>query len=209
MSINHLALAITVVLVSTISKAQNSNVGIGTNTPDVSAILELQAVDKGILIPRTDTSSVSGPATGLLIFQTTDTLFYYFDGTFWRPFGGGAFGPTGATGITGPTGVTGTTGIAGVTGPTGVTGTTGIAGVTGPTGVTGTTGIAGVTGPTGVTGTTGIAGVTGPTGITGATGPSGPSGPDGDWAGAGTGVLSAVQLCRFGAHAMGIENVSR
>ncbi|MGB1317747.1 MAG: hypothetical protein ACPG5W_06055, partial [Flavobacteriales bacterium] len=41
------------------------NVGIGTITPDPSALLEIQALDKGLLIPRTDTLSIVDPATGL------------------------------------------------------------------------------------------------------------------------------------------------
>jgi hypothetical protein len=64
--------------------AQN-NAGIGTPSPDPSAILDLSATDMGLLIPRTDTSQVPSPATGLLIFQSTDTQFYYFDGNWWEP----------------------------------------------------------------------------------------------------------------------------
>ncbi|MGB0367814.1 MAG: hypothetical protein ACPGD8_00305 [Flavobacteriales bacterium] len=60
------------------------NVGIGTITPDPSALLEIQALDKGLLIPRTDTLSIVDPATGLLIYTVTDSSFWYFDGIFWR-----------------------------------------------------------------------------------------------------------------------------
>ena len=60
------------------------NVGIGTITPDPSALLEIQALDKGLLIPRTDTLSIVNPATGLLIYTVTDSSFWYFDGIFWR-----------------------------------------------------------------------------------------------------------------------------
>jgi hypothetical protein len=60
------------------------NVGIGTITPDPSALLEIQALDKGLLIPRTDTLSIVAPATGLLIYTVTDSSFWYFDGIFWR-----------------------------------------------------------------------------------------------------------------------------
>ena len=121
---------------STDGFAQNNNVGIGTNTPDASAILELQSTDKGILIPRTDTNAVTSPATGLLIFQTLDNTFYYFDGTFWQAFGSGSQGPTGPTGGTGTPGSTGTTGVTGITGTTGATGATGTTGATGSTGTT-------------------------------------------------------------------------
>jgi hypothetical protein len=60
------------------------NVGIGTITPDPSALLEIQALDKGLLIPRTDTLSITNPATGLLIYTVTDSSFWYFDGIVWR-----------------------------------------------------------------------------------------------------------------------------
>lgn len=66
-----------------------NNVGIGTVTPDTSAILEVSSQDKGLLIPRTDTLSIQGPATGLLIYTPADSAFWYFDGIYWRS----AFGP--------------------------------------------------------------------------------------------------------------------
>ena len=68
------------------------NVGIGTDTPDPSAILEILSNDKGLLIPRmVDTSQVPQPATGLLIYQTADSLFYYWDAHKWRPLFTGNF----------------------------------------------------------------------------------------------------------------------
>jgi trimeric autotransporter adhesin len=53
----------------------SQNVGIGTNTPDASALLELNATNKGLLIPRitllspTDNVTVTSPANGLLIYN--------------------------------------------------------------------------------------------------------------------------------------------
>lgn len=70
------------------------NVGIGTITPDPSALLEVQALDKGLLIPRTDTLSITNPATGLLIYTVTDSSFWYFDGIYWRQ----GIGPQGEEG---------------------------------------------------------------------------------------------------------------
>ena len=47
-------------------------VGIGTNTPDASAILDVSSSTKGILIPRvSDPSSISNPAKGLMVFNTS------------------------------------------------------------------------------------------------------------------------------------------
>jgi hypothetical protein len=69
-------------------RSQN-NVGIGTTTPHASALLDLTATDKGLLIPRValvaannGTTPVNGPATGLLVYNTgtgglTPAGFYY------------------------------------------------------------------------------------------------------------------------------------
>ena len=73
------------------------NVGIGTTTPEPSAILDISSSDRGILIPRTDTSaintylaSVGTAETGLMIFQTSDASFYFFNGSKWEKIGGSA-----------------------------------------------------------------------------------------------------------------------
>ena len=62
-------------------------VGIGTATPNASALLELSSTTKGILIPRMTASqrnAISSPTTGLLIFQTdASTGFYYYSGSSW------------------------------------------------------------------------------------------------------------------------------
>jgi len=71
-------------LVTPISLLAQDNVGIGTVTPDPSALLEVQSLDKGLLIPRTDTLSITNPATGLLIYTPPDSSFWYYDGVVWR-----------------------------------------------------------------------------------------------------------------------------
>jgi hypothetical protein len=61
-----------------------AQVGIGTDNPDVSAILDLNPSgnDKGLLIPRLSQEqrdAINSPANGLLIFQTDNTEgFYYY-----------------------------------------------------------------------------------------------------------------------------------
>lgn len=169
--------------------AQN-NVGIGTNNPDASALLELSNNSKGLLVPRmttTERNAIATPANGLLVYDITANCFYYYaGGTGWQSLcqASGGTGPTGATGAQGSTGATGDTGpqgTAGLTGPTGVTGPTGT-GTTGPTGPTGDTGPQGLQGNTGATGAQGLQGITGATGNTGAqglTGPTGDTGPQG------------------------------
>jgi hypothetical protein len=62
--------------------------GIGTLTPDASALLEVKSTSKGVLIPRmtlTQRNAIVSPATGLLIFQTNSTPgFYYYNGSAWK-----------------------------------------------------------------------------------------------------------------------------
>lgn len=193
------------------AKAQN-NVGIGTNTPDASSMLEVQSTTQGVLVPRMTTAqrlAITTPANGLLVYDTNfDCFFYYIAATTtWQNMctstsSTGPTGPTGpagsngVTGATGPTGVAGSNGVTGPTGPSGDPGPTGAAGAngtTGPTGPTGPTGIGiGPTGPTGATGANGANGSTGPTGLTGATGPAGANGVTGPTGPTGaTGVAGA------------------
>lgn len=71
-----------------------AQVGIGTTSPHPSAILHLNSTTSGLLMPRLTASqktAVVSPATGLLIYQTDGAAgFWYFNGSVWVPFGGGA-----------------------------------------------------------------------------------------------------------------------
>lgn len=64
-----------------------SQVGIGTTTPDASAQLDISSSSKGLLTPRMTSAqrtSITNPATGLLVFQTDATQgFYYYNGSSW------------------------------------------------------------------------------------------------------------------------------
>ena len=63
-----------------------NNVGIGTTTPDNSAILELYSTSHGFLVPRlttTQRNAISSPATGLLIYNLDNQRFEYYNGTQW------------------------------------------------------------------------------------------------------------------------------
>ncbi|NLB85966.1 MAG: hypothetical protein GX793_02775 [Bacteroidales bacterium] len=81
-----------VLLVMNIVNAQQ-NVGFGTTSPHASALLDMTATDKGLLIPRVTllainngTAPVNNPATGLLVYNSAGSLekgFYYWDGTQW------------------------------------------------------------------------------------------------------------------------------
>lgn len=68
--------------------AQNDNVGINTSTPDPSAILHLEANDKGLLVPRlttTERDAIATPATGLIIYNTDEDQEEIYNGTCWIP----------------------------------------------------------------------------------------------------------------------------
>lgn len=64
----------------------SGKVGIGTTTPNVSAILEIKSTTKGVLIPRmtqAQRNAITSPALGLLIFQIDGvTGFYYYNRTW-------------------------------------------------------------------------------------------------------------------------------
>jgi len=76
-----------------------NNVGIGTNTPDASALLELNSSSLGLLIPRVQlddantAAPITSPAEGLLIYNETGTEshgFWYWDGSQWVQVGAGS-----------------------------------------------------------------------------------------------------------------------
>ncbi len=78
----------------------NGQVGIGTNAPDNSAVLDVKSTNKGVLIPRValtgtnDVTTIADPANGLMVYNTATANtgstkviannFYYFNGTVWK-----------------------------------------------------------------------------------------------------------------------------
>jgi hypothetical protein len=72
------------------SKTFSQSVGINTTGtfPDPSAQLDVNATDKGILIPRMTNDqriAITTPATGLMVYQTNASSgFWYFDGAAWK-----------------------------------------------------------------------------------------------------------------------------
>ncbi len=62
------------------------SVGIGTNSPDSSALLDISSTEKGLLIPRmssADRQNIVDPAKGLMVYDTSNQAFYYFMGNGW------------------------------------------------------------------------------------------------------------------------------
>lgn len=64
----------------------SQNVGIGTNTPNVSALLDVTATNKGVLVPRVTNVqmlAIASPANGLLVYNTDSACFAYRNATAW------------------------------------------------------------------------------------------------------------------------------
>ncbi len=79
-----------------------SQVGIGTTNPNPSSLLDITDTTKGVLVPRmtqAQRDAITGPATGLLIYQTNNSPgFYYFNGTIWVSFASAGWSTTGNNG---------------------------------------------------------------------------------------------------------------
>lgn len=76
-----------------------AQVGVHTDFPDASSAMDIQATNRGLLIPRvtltgslSDPSPVTSPAVGLLVFNNGANQpfgFYYWSGSLWVAIGGG------------------------------------------------------------------------------------------------------------------------
>jgi|GEM_PF-1962188 len=77
------------------------NLGLGTTTPDASAVLDVSSPSQGLLAPRMSAAQrdlIASPATGLLVYQLDGSTpgFYAYNGSAWAPVRGtGSTGPTG------------------------------------------------------------------------------------------------------------------
>lgn len=76
----------------------NCQVGIGTETPHSSTVLDVVSNSKGFLAPQinlnsvTDVETIDSPAEGTLVYNTTDNAvldpgYYFWDGTTWQSTG--------------------------------------------------------------------------------------------------------------------------
>ena len=187
----------------------NAQTGVGTTTPDASAVLDVSSTTKGFLMPRlTDTqrNAIVAPAKGLLIFNITSNQLENNTGTpsapIWTASNAGTPGNNGNSVLNGTSNPIAGAGNDGdffintatntIYGPktsgawpstgtslVGPTGSTGAQGIQGLSGATGAQGIQGLTGATGNTGATGAQGIQGLTGATGSSGATGAQGIQG------------------------------
>src|ERR1035437_8314635 len=91
------------------------NVGIGTNTANASAILELLSANKGLLVPRMNTAAmntIAAPANALLIYNTVSMCYFFYRQPIatWISLCNVSAGVSGATGATGSAGLAGSNG---------------------------------------------------------------------------------------------------
>lgn len=66
---------------------KTGQLGIGTVAPNVSSLLDIASTTKGVLLPRMTTAErnlIGTPATSLLIYNTSTSLFNYYDGATWQ-----------------------------------------------------------------------------------------------------------------------------
>ena len=86
---NRILLVFSIILTFLVTQlhAQTGGVTIGTNkSPDKSAVLDLQATNKGFLPPRVTTQQrlyITNPAAGLIVFDTGTRQLFLFDGEEW------------------------------------------------------------------------------------------------------------------------------
>ncbi|MDU1903724.1 MAG: hypothetical protein E6772_02990 [Dysgonomonas sp.] len=81
--------------------SMNAQVGIGTSTPDASAVLDITSTNKGVIFPRvtltsrTDNTTIANPTTGLMVYNTGTHAnfqiegYLFWDGGAWRLFSSG------------------------------------------------------------------------------------------------------------------------
>ena len=67
--------------------SDSGNLGIGTTSPDASAILDAQSTTKGVKMPNmttTQKNAIVSPAAGLMVFDTTLAKLCVYSGSAWQ-----------------------------------------------------------------------------------------------------------------------------
>jgi hypothetical protein len=71
------------------------NVGVGTASPHASAQLDVTSTSKGLLVPRMTTAqrtAIASPANGLMVYDTSLSGFYFYNGSSWTAVNSGGSG---------------------------------------------------------------------------------------------------------------------
>ncbi|MCP3906593.1 MAG: DUF1566 domain-containing protein, partial [Oceanicoccus sp.] len=85
------ALFLALAMIATYSISAQVSINTDDSDPDGSAMLDVKSTDKGFLPPRmteTQRQTISSPATGLIIYNTTQNQPNYFNGTEWMNYDG-------------------------------------------------------------------------------------------------------------------------
>jgi hypothetical protein len=72
------------------------SVGIGITSPNASAQLDITSTTKGLLIPRMTSAqrlAITTPAAGLMVYETTTSSFWFYNGSVWNQIGTGGVSP--------------------------------------------------------------------------------------------------------------------
>lgn len=78
--------ALILILFLAVNSAGIAQVGIGTITPNASAMLDISTTTKGLLAPRMTTAqknAIVAPANGLLVYDTDLGKFNFYNGSAW------------------------------------------------------------------------------------------------------------------------------
>ena len=68
-----------------ITNGLNAQIGIGTDTPSANAVLDVNSTNKGLMLPRlNNTSLVSSPTAGLMIYDKSTSAPAYHNGMQWN-----------------------------------------------------------------------------------------------------------------------------
>lgn len=111
--LRNLVFLLIILSISTVSFAQNGfgNVGIGTSSPDLSAVLDMVAADKGLLIPRVELTGLTDQVTiangntiSLLVYNKSNINnivpgFYFWNGHRWSKISEGNASMYSGTGV--------------------------------------------------------------------------------------------------------------
>ncbi|OIQ28176.1 MAG: hypothetical protein BM564_10655 [Bacteroidetes bacterium MedPE-SWsnd-G2] len=75
-------------LIVFITQSNIAQIGIGTTTPDPSAMLDVSSTDKGLLVPRltnANIAAIENPAQGLIVYNIDTNAFQFNSGTSENP----------------------------------------------------------------------------------------------------------------------------
>src|ERR1700692_4405504 len=85
---------VTLVLLSVVKGySQNTSINATGTAPHPSAMLDVSATNKGMLVPRMTSAqriAIASPAKGLLVFDNDVSSFWFYNGTAWTELSTGS-----------------------------------------------------------------------------------------------------------------------